>query len=1308
MADNTTILNRLISALTSQDPSWDVSVGTAEYKILEAVANELAIAANNNTLQNYSFDVNTKSGNDLDAFCALFGIYRNYGKRATGTATFSTSTNGIATGVLTIASGSTGTFTAAYNGVTSATVSANSSTLNSDIQNALAGITPAGTVVNVAGTNSPFSLTFTPPLPPGSLTFNFANVSATTAPSWVPTGGATSTYEIAMGTQIYAPSNVTGTVPIYYQTTAASSIAQGSSQVQVPIQAVLPGSNGNLTAGAVTSFGTTLVGVSQVTNSVLSGGTDPETDAQLRQRWNNTVFKNLAGTEDQFRALAYSNSDNTRVQILGPQEQNTEHLQIQTQLKIASKYTSSSLTSNNGAGYIQSYHKFQPYASVTVNATWTVTGSGSSSVITIVLPSGTNSNGIYPGMNIVSGTINNPTIYIPLTMLAIVNTITSNSDGTTTITTSQTTTISPGANATIPAPITFCIPATTNSLLTNNYDPTLTTVQQLQNNLNYAFNGPIINDIQQLVSLIPIYNTANLYVTATGGSFTVTYTSPNGTSASYTANYNSTAATFIGNVQTAFNYVLKQYGYQCIVTQNNNANGYTQAMYIDFFTYSAIVTGGTPVNVSTVNQYLSFNFASLNGTGANAFWSVPSGLLGTINQLAYCNFNFAKPLDTNLTFMFGRIDSGSVVSWSGGTPAQIGDTSTLYPPDIGSYVYGPNVPANSYVITSGYFGGNYFTINNSMSAGFGGAGIQLLFQVTNPYTFSTFITTSIPDSQYFYPQGLEAIQGTNSNGLIQTASPSTDYTYVVTPAIFTNGTASPLGNVITIASLSIYFSNGNNYSWLYPGSIVSFTYYYVSLASRNQPVYNAGSSSWSINSNYVDIVIDGINAQLISEDVTLNASGTNLTPGSSGLITSSNKSNWVLGDGVTQPVVGDIYYIFSQQPVVQPVYGIYPQELLLSQANGNHSKLQAYSGPIGGSEPTIKIGLTSGSTTGIVPKTQMYPVYYKQNVDIPESSVFSSIPTINNYSRSSNIVTLSQSAGVTGTYNNVIINSDFYPIYDNTITAGSPQAMNGICIRQTSYSSRTETVGTTSGSNFITDTSSSLTLLDVGQIVTGGTAIPSSTSMNTRIQSVVPGVGFTMSQAATSTGSITATIYRFCQTPTISNGDQLFNLQYYVDSDVTSTDNLIQQQRLLGVSTMTHLANFQPIMINLVVVLDGSVSASTVTSNINTKMTTYLNSLSFYQPVQISSIISNALSIQGVTNARIATTTDSSSYYGIQLVAPYTYYDAIQDIVQGSASNVDFRDIIVTKTYTGDVLLQADMLPQLFRVNVYTRSQSDF
>ena len=90
MADTNTILTRLLTSLAISDPSWDTSVGSATYKIMESVATEIANASNNSTLLTYGLNVTSYFGSELDAFVNIFGITRQLGTRSIGTAVFST------------------------------------------------------------------------------------------------------------------------------------------------------------------------------------------------------------------------------------------------------------------------------------------------------------------------------------------------------------------------------------------------------------------------------------------------------------------------------------------------------------------------------------------------------------------------------------------------------------------------------------------------------------------------------------------------------------------------------------------------------------------------------------------------------------------------------------------------------------------------------------------------------------------------------------------------------------------------------------------------------------------------------------------------------------------------------------------------------------------------------------------------------------------------------------------------------------------------------------------------------------------
>jgi len=95
MADTNTILTRLLTSLSVSDPTWDTTVGSATYKIMESVAQEIANATNNSTLLTYGLDVTSYFGSELDAFVNIFGITRQLGTRSIGTAVFSTTSPAI-------------------------------------------------------------------------------------------------------------------------------------------------------------------------------------------------------------------------------------------------------------------------------------------------------------------------------------------------------------------------------------------------------------------------------------------------------------------------------------------------------------------------------------------------------------------------------------------------------------------------------------------------------------------------------------------------------------------------------------------------------------------------------------------------------------------------------------------------------------------------------------------------------------------------------------------------------------------------------------------------------------------------------------------------------------------------------------------------------------------------------------------------------------------------------------------------------------------------------------------------------------
>lgn len=101
--------------------------------------------------------------------------------------------------------------------------------------------------------------------------------------------------------------------------------------VSTTAQCTTAGSVGNVAAGTISGFGglKSIIGISGVTNpTAMTGGTDGETDSEYKTRFQNTIFRNMAGTYDQFMALAVSATSVTVANVVGPVSRYDEYLQI--------------------------------------------------------------------------------------------------------------------------------------------------------------------------------------------------------------------------------------------------------------------------------------------------------------------------------------------------------------------------------------------------------------------------------------------------------------------------------------------------------------------------------------------------------------------------------------------------------------------------------------------------------------------------------------------------------------------------------------------------------------------------------------------------------------------------------------------------------------------------------------------------------------------------------------------------------------------------------------------------------------------
>lgn len=91
MATQREILNDMLANLARAEPDLDTGIGSVVRKMLDAVAEAIAERDANDVLQGYAYDIDMKSGADLDEMVRLFGFSRLPSRRASGEITFSRS-----------------------------------------------------------------------------------------------------------------------------------------------------------------------------------------------------------------------------------------------------------------------------------------------------------------------------------------------------------------------------------------------------------------------------------------------------------------------------------------------------------------------------------------------------------------------------------------------------------------------------------------------------------------------------------------------------------------------------------------------------------------------------------------------------------------------------------------------------------------------------------------------------------------------------------------------------------------------------------------------------------------------------------------------------------------------------------------------------------------------------------------------------------------------------------------------------------------------------------------------------------------
>ena len=131
---------------------------------------------------------------------------------------------------------------------------------------------------------------------------------------------------IAAGTQVATAS----TPAQYFAVLYPATLSAGQTSISVPVQAIIGGSAGNVSAGQITTMA--LAGISSITGinnpSALTGGADAESDDQLRSRFAQTFLRSMTGTESMYLGVALDDPAVTNANVLGSSETYVEQVQI--------------------------------------------------------------------------------------------------------------------------------------------------------------------------------------------------------------------------------------------------------------------------------------------------------------------------------------------------------------------------------------------------------------------------------------------------------------------------------------------------------------------------------------------------------------------------------------------------------------------------------------------------------------------------------------------------------------------------------------------------------------------------------------------------------------------------------------------------------------------------------------------------------------------------------------------------------------------------------------------------------------------
>lgn len=134
---------------------------------------------------------------------------------------------------------------------------------------------------------------------------------------------------IPLGSQFYTRQALASSGrPLYFKSTEAVVIPAGSYVADIPVECIDKGTVGNVSPDSVVYVGD-IIGATSVTNlQAFTGGVNPETDEELRQRFKDTFLRSVAGTEDWYLGLCFQNKEVSKAACFGPIRQYATQIYI--------------------------------------------------------------------------------------------------------------------------------------------------------------------------------------------------------------------------------------------------------------------------------------------------------------------------------------------------------------------------------------------------------------------------------------------------------------------------------------------------------------------------------------------------------------------------------------------------------------------------------------------------------------------------------------------------------------------------------------------------------------------------------------------------------------------------------------------------------------------------------------------------------------------------------------------------------------------------------------------------------------------